>query len=93
MVIQVPADLEASIRQKVESGRYPNATEVIRAALRSLEVREERIEAVRASVADGVAAIERGEGSELTSALMDEIEREAEAHVRRGMAPKRDVCP
>lgn len=93
MVIRVPADLEASIREKVERGRDHDAAEVFRAAPRSLAVREERVEAVRSSIIDGVAAIECGEGSVPTPALMDEIEREAEERVRLGLAPKPDVRP
>ena len=93
MTIHVPADLEASIRRKVESGRYPDATEVIRTALRLLEAREERSELLRASVAEGLAAIERGEGSELTPDVIEEIEREADERVRLGLPPKPDVCP
>lgn len=82
MTIHVPADLEVSIRQKVASGRYPDPAAVIRQGLRLLDAHEQRAVRLRASVAEGVAAIERGEGSELTPALMDEIEREADEHIR-----------
>ena len=93
MTIRVPADLEASIRRRVASGRYNDATEVIRAAMRLLEAREERTEYIRASVAAGLAAIERGEGSELTPELWEEIDREADEQIRLGLPPKPDVCP
>jgi putative addiction module CopG family antidote len=93
MAIRVPDDLAASIRQKIETGRYRDETEVIRAALRSLDAREERAERLRASIAEGLAAIERGEGRELTPELMDEIEREADERIGLGLLPKTDVCP
>jgi putative addiction module CopG family antidote len=93
MVIHVPADIEASIRERVESGEYPDETEVIRTALRALTAREQRLEEIRASIREGIASIERGEGIELTPELMDEIEREVEERVRRGDMPKPDVCP
>ncbi len=93
MVIHVPADIEASIRERVESGDYSDETEVIRTALRALMAREQRIEEIRTSVEEGIASIERGEGIELTPELMDEIEREVEERVRLGEMPKPDVCP
>ena len=92
MTIDVPADLEASIRRQVERGRYPDATAVIRAAIRLLEERQERAESLRASVAAGLAATERGEGSELTPELWEEIDREAVEKIRRGLPHKPDVC-
>jgi antitoxin ParD1/3/4 len=93
MTIHVPADLEADIRQKVDSGRYEDPSEVIREGLRLIDARERRAQILRASVANGLAAIERGEGSELTPALLDEIDREADEQLRLGVPPKLDVCP
>ena len=93
MSISVPADLEESIRQKVESGRYGDASEAIRAALRLLEVRDQRVQDLRASIAEGLAAIERGEGIELTPELMADIDREADEQLRLGVPLKPDVCP
>jgi len=93
MAIRVPDDLEASIRQKIETGRYRDETEVIRAALRSLDAREERVERLRASIAEGFAAVERGEGIELTPEHLEELGREAEERVRLGLQPDPDVLP
>ncbi len=92
MIIHVPADLDASIRERVERGDYPDATEVIRTAMRLLAARERRIEEIRTSLAEGIASIERGDGIELTPELLDEIEREVEDRVRRGEMPKPDIC-
>jgi antitoxin ParD1/3/4 len=93
MAISVPADLEESIRQKVDSGRYGDASEVIRAALRLLEARDQRAQELRTSIAEGLAAIERGEGIELTPQLMADIDREADEQLRLGVPPNPDVCP
>lgn len=93
MVIRVPDDLEASIQQKIATGRYQDETEVIRVALRLLDAREERAERLRTSIAEGFAAVERGEGIEWTPELMEEIDREAEERVRRGLQPDPDVLP
>jgi hypothetical protein len=40
-----------------------------------------------------LASIERGEGREWTSELMEEIEREAEEMIRLGILPDPNVCP
>ncbi|MCC6756168.1 MAG: type II toxin-antitoxin system ParD family antitoxin [Solirubrobacterales bacterium] len=93
MALRVPADLEERIRQKVESGEYDDAVEVIRAAMRLLDRRDAQLQELRASIAEGLAAIERGEGVELTPEVMDEIEREADERLRLGLSPKPDVCP
>ena len=94
MPMIVPVDLEERIRQKVESGEYDDPAMVIRAALRLLDRRDQRLQELRASIAEGLAAIERGEGSELTPELiMEEIEREADERIRLGLRPKPDVCP
>jgi antitoxin ParD1/3/4 len=93
MSIHVPTDLEESIREKVESGQYDDASEVIRAAMRLLDRRDRRLQELRASIAEGLAAIERGEGIELTPEVMREIEREAQERHRLGLQPKPDVCP
>lgn len=93
MPIHVPSDLEERIRQKVESGQYDDPTAVIRAAIRLLDTRDQRLESLRASIAEGLAAIERGEGREWTPELMDEIDREADEGIRQGWQPKPDVCP
>jgi putative addiction module CopG family antidote len=87
MVIHVTPEIEADIWQRVESGEYADESELLRTALRMLNVRERRLQEIRASLAEGIASIERGEGIELTAELMDEIEREVEERVRRGDTP------
>lgn len=93
MVMPIPADVEERVREKVESGAYPDPAEVMRAALRLLDKRDQRLEELRASIAEGIAAIERGEGFELTPELLLEIDREVDEHIRLGIPPNPDVCP
>lgn len=93
MTVRLPADLAASIRQQVASGRFGDEAEVVREASRLLEARERRARQLRESVAEGLAATERGEGIELTPELMDELEREAGELYRRGMQPRTEVRP
>ena len=93
MVIHVTPEIEADFRQRVESGQYADETAVVRTALRMLDAREQRLDEIRASLAEAAASFERGDGIELTPELMDEIEREVEERVRRGDMPNPDVCP
>jgi antitoxin ParD1/3/4 len=93
MVIQIPTDLEESIRAKAESGLYHDPSEVIRTAMCLLDRRDQRLQELRASIQEGLAAIERGEGREWTPELMEEISQEASKRARLGVVPKPDVCP
>ena len=52
---------EVFIRNEVSSGRYGSASEVVRDALRSLEERKTKLEALRAHLAEGAAQAARGE--------------------------------
>jgi antitoxin ParD1/3/4 len=59
--------LEAMLREKVDSGMYNNASEVVREALRRYEVDEEKLARLRAKLAEADASFERGEGIEVTN--------------------------
>jgi len=92
MNVSLTPQLEAMIRQRVASGRYNNASEVVREALRLLEEREQ-LEHLRSLIAVGVEQVERGELIEWTPELMDEIDRRAHERFLRGEEPDPDVCP
>jgi antitoxin ParD1/3/4 len=68
MHISLTERLEAWVREKVESGLYNNASEVIREALRTQmrieQTREEKLEALRAEIQKGLDDIEAGRVSE-----------------------------
>lgn len=51
---------EVFIRNEVASGRYGSASEVVRDALRSLEERKARLNALRAHLAEGAEQARRG---------------------------------
>jgi antitoxin ParD1/3/4 len=92
MNVSLPPQVEAMIRERVHSGRYNNASEVVREALRLLEERE-RLDHLRSLVAVGLEQAQRGELIEWTPELMDEIDRRAEEPFLRGEEPDPDVCP
>jgi antitoxin ParD1/3/4 len=56
---------EMFIKNEVASGRYASESDVVRAALRHLEERNEKLEALRAHLAEGAEAAARGEFVEM----------------------------
>lgn len=62
---------DSFVSQELEAGRYQNASEVVRAALRLLEKQEEedkvKIEALRKANVLGIAAYERGDYATINS--------------------------
>lgn len=52
---------EVFIRNEVASGRYGSASEVVREALRGMEERKARLEALRAHLEPGAQQARRGE--------------------------------
>ncbi len=74
---------EAFVRQQVESGRYNNVSEVVRAGLRLLEEREAeqvaKLQALREAVAVGLAS-----GPDLSEEeVFDELEARLQAMVEK----------
>ena len=65
MKISLTPELERRIAEKVESGLYTTASEVVREGLRLLfsldESREQRTERLRADIQIGLESLERGE--------------------------------
>ena len=58
--VNLTDEIERFVRAKVESGRYENASEVVRAALRTLEREEHAYEAKLTALR---TAIDRGDAS------------------------------
>jgi antitoxin ParD1/3/4 len=92
MNVSLTPELEAMIHKRVETGRYNNASEVVRDALRHLE-EFERTEHLRSLLAEALEEAQRGDLVEWTPELMDEIDRRAEERFLRGEEPDPDVCP
>jgi antitoxin ParD1/3/4 len=81
-------DIETMIKEKVASGLYPNADEMLREALRRLD-EHDRLQWLRAANAKG----EEGEGEEHTPELMERIYQNAIRRYRAGETPSSDVVP
>ena len=94
MNISLTPRLEAMIREKVESGLYNNSSEVVREALRLMEQEDAlKRERLRAAIAVGTEAADRGDVVDWTPELHAEIFRQALQAVRAGEQPHPDACP
>lgn len=79
MAVNLPVDIEANSRAKVESGRFADETDVIRAAINRLD-QQERLRWLKNALAEG----ERGDPIDFTDDLMDELAAEAEVNSGHG---------
>jgi antitoxin ParD1/3/4 len=93
MNVSLTPQLELMIRERVESGRYNNASEVVQQALRLLEVEEQKLDRLRGLVKIGVAQIERGEGLEDTDEFWDELDRDVDTRPARNEPVTLDEWP
>ena len=62
MNVPLTPELERVVNDKVESGMYQTASEVVREALRLLKERDEARERLRADVSAGLDQLASGEG-------------------------------
>jgi antitoxin ParD1/3/4 len=79
MNVSLTPELEQLVAEKVESGRYTSASEVIREALRLLEehdqLKQHRLAQVREKIDRGLQQLDAGQGVSL---------QEARERLRRG---------
>jgi len=90
MNVSLTPQLEAMVREQVASGRYNNASEVVRDALRRMEVREAKLVRLRALLQEGE---DSGEPVEWTPERHQATFDRAKARAARGETPDPDVCP
>jgi putative addiction module CopG family antidote len=77
MNITLSPELETMIREKVETGEYHDANDVISQAMQALAVHD-------AAIAQGIAEADRGETVELTDELWDQLMAEGDERAARG---------
>ena len=73
--ISLTTEQDAFVDEIVKAGEYQNASEAVRDALRALQHRREqdalKLELLRAQVKLGVAALDRGEATELDDSELE----------------------
>jgi len=79
MNISLTPQLEKLVQDRVKSGRYTSASEVIREALRLLETHDRAVEQglvqLRADVSAGLQQLEDGQSSPFDEAAVERIKR------------------
>ena len=79
MNVHLTPELEKLVQKKVKAGSYNSASEVVREALRMMQERDEllllRKEEIRKQIAEGYAALRRGEAIEGEAAFRQLDER------------------
>jgi antitoxin ParD1/3/4 len=93
MHVNFSPEMESFIKNKVASGFYGNATEVIRDAIRRMQAEESRIAAWQAAIREGDAQLERGEGIAYTPETMQAITKDAIRAMHSGQPMNPDVLP
>lgn len=83
MTITLTDELEELINEKVRSGEYKSADEVVMASLRLLDAREKGREALRREIMRGVEDIQQGRFASISTdaeleAFSDEIIRQGQ---------------
>ena len=92
MNVSLTTELETLVQNKVKSGNYTSASEVIREGLRLLkeqdQLKELRINELRAEIQKGVDAMNEGRFTEITNkeeadALVKRIVREGKKELKK----------
>lgn len=82
MTITLTDDLEELINEKVKSGAYKSADEVVMASLRLLEAQEQGMEALRREITLGVEDIREGRFTAYTTDA--ELEASSDEIIKQG---------
>ena len=93
MHVNLSPEMEGFIKNKVNSGFYGNATEVIRDAIRRMQAEESRIAAWQAAVKKGDEQLDRGDGINYTTETLNIITRSAVDAMHSGKPMDPDVLP
>ena len=86
MNISLTPELEKLVNDKVTTGMYQTASEVIREGLRLLRERDQRLEALRREVRAGFEAGDRGEFTEYDASNIQELSGRIKARGRKRLA-------
>ena len=92
MTVTLSPQIETLIQEKIKSGRFRDATEVVEEALVQMDERD-RLATLRALLAEADEEFARGEYVEWTPEMMDRLIRESEENSRKGVPIPDHVKP
>lgn len=93
MHVNFSSEMEGFIKNKVASGFYGNATEVIRDAIRRMQAEDGRIAAWQAAINEGDVQLARGEGIAYSPETLNDITQSAISAMHSGQPINPDVLP
>lgn len=93
MHINFSPEMEGFIKNKVASGFYGNATEVIRDAIRRMQAEETRVAAWQAAIKEGDSQLDRGEGVAYSAEALGDITQNAISSMHSSQPMNPDVLP
>jgi len=71
MPSSIPPQLQKRIDEKVSSGEYRSADDVLAEGMRLLELRDQRLSGLRADIQLGIESLDRGEGEDASTVIAD----------------------
>lgn len=84
MNVSLTPELERLVQDKVASGLYQTASEVIREGLRLLKERDDRQRAaLREAIQQGLTQLESGQYQEYTDATLNDLAQDVKQHGRQ----------
>lgn len=91
MHINLSPEIEQYLQQKVGTGFYSNASEVVRDAIRRMWEEDEKLEKLRAAIRQGDEQIDRGEGIAYSASQLDNMTEKALQNAGNGKKIDSDV--
>ena len=93
MAIELSPNLQMRIQKKIDEGEYADLNEVIAEGLNLIDSRKEKLETLRALIAEGVADVEAGRVVAYNEEFRENARRRAVQRVQNGERPAPDVWP
>lgn len=93
MQINLPPEMETFIKDKVASGSYGDAADVIGDALRRMQAEESRVHAWHAAIRKGDDELNRGEGIAYTPETLSDITKAAVSSMHSNQPLDPDILP
>ena len=86
MNISLTPELVQLVSDKVKSGMYQTASEVIREGLRLLRERDQHLQSLRMDIGAGFEAVNRGEFTDYDQSNVQELAQQVKARGRKRLA-------
>ena len=93
MHVNLSPEMEGFIKNKVATGFYGNATEVIRDAIRRMQAEDGRVAAWQAAIKLGDDQLDRGEGMAYSADVLKDITQSAMGAMHSDKPMDPDVVP